>query len=518
MTAADTPEGWRNLHVPETTLSEQLRRDFGVTVAWVGVGLLGVLLVAVWRVISCYVDNDRSTVGWSSPNDTILRWLVICVIATAIGMVYLGIRQSKVKADPGADVERRWTDVLVAAGVVKSPDGLRVRYWRGGLNVNEVLVKLPDGSDPSRLDKAARALAHSWGVPGVKVWRVAGGWQLVELVSVLPPPEPEPVTVEVQTPYLPKAKSWKAYFEALPIGWVTTHTGSQYKLPYGGVQPDAPQLPREFGLRLLGTHLAIAGETGAGKSSWEQSIISALAPAVAHGAAKLVGIDPKGVELAMSRGIFAHYASEPDSIADLLELMVEKMSQRKKEMAGKSRLIRPSADMPLYVIMIDELFAVGKGELDKKRKERITGAMNLLLTQGRALGFSLVGCIQDPTKENFSNRDLFNTRVAMKLTAGMTDVVLGPKCREEGATAHLLTEAHAGSGYLRDGDGWALVRAYWKDDAQIVSECGRFTDGRYFGNWQDGDIARVPIDEAHHPDAVMSQRGWFPPNARGWAS
>ena len=50
----------------------------------------------------------------------------------------------------------------------------------------------------------------------------------------------------------------------------------------------------------------------------------------------------------------------------------------------------------------------------------------------------------------------------------MTDVVLGPKAREEGAEAQLLKKSLAGAGYLRVDDDWQLVRTRWKDDPQII--------------------------------------------------
>lgn len=459
--------------VPTRTVHEYAKRQMTVaTVQAVG-GFFAVFMLMTWLAA-------RS--GWS---DGSLVWGSVVLFWSAIGALVFWFANSGNGADTktGNFVEDKWRDVLHRCGGIFPAERAQqppVRYLHGSTLVNDVYIKLPVGQTPEKLAAQKSAIINAWGVPGMRITQHLGGWYGLSLLAALPlapPPEVEPPT----HPLLVVPSSWKGYLSALPIGKLHRQTTGQ-RFPY----------PYDWGLPLLGSHVLVAGETGAGKSSWVQSIISALRPVMAHGAAVLVGIDPKGVELALGRGFFRHYASDYDTIADTLEMVVAEMTKRKAAMAGKSRLVRPNRDMPLWVIFIDELAAVGKLDIDAKRRARTTAAMNLILTQGRALGFSVVGAVQDPTKETLPNRDLFNLRVALRLTAAMTDLVLGPKCREEGVASHTLTEAWAGAGYLRHDGGWALVRADWIDDDAILNEAADFRDGEFTG-----DLAGMwlPIDE-----------------------
>lgn len=484
--------------LPPKTYSEQLRRDF----AWalVVAPLFGLLAAFGGAIVGSIVAAIEPDIGEEGA-------LYVAVMAFCGGLAFGGWRAYQLYRlfAPDMAVEARWHEVLESCGLVASGDGTRVRYLAGGESLNSVAVRPPAGTDPDAFARKLPNVAFAWDVPAVEVYKRMGGWLSLHLMAQLPPPPPSVVTYSPEPFTLPEAASWAAYFAALPVGELHQHTNLYTPDEMGLVVmarrpeelPPELRLPRQWGLPLLGSHILLGGETGAGKSSWQQSVIAALMPAVAHGAAVLVGIDPKGVELAIGRGVFTHYASEPDSIAALLETMVELMSQRKQRMAGKTRLIRPTSADPIYVIMIDEVAPLTKLDPDAKRRVRVVAAMNLLLTQGRALGFSLVGAVQDPRKETVDNRDLFNIRVALKMPAGSVDVVLGPKCREEGANAHQLTAEWKGAGYLYDGRGWALVRAYWRDDPQIMGECGQFQDGEYSGH--DWGQWFCPIDEPRHP-------------------
>ena len=95
------------------------------------------------------------------------------------------------------------------------------------------------------------------------------------------------------------------------------------------LHPDLRALPvgrREDGLpwlvRLHGTHLLIAGATGAGKASLLWSLVRAMLPADASGLVRVLAADPKLMELAFGRVIFDRYgayAADPESIAVMLE-------------------------------------------------------------------------------------------------------------------------------------------------------------------------------------------------------
>jgi S-DNA-T family DNA segregation ATPase FtsK/SpoIIIE len=54
--------------------------------------------------------------------------------------------------------------------------------------------------------------------------------------------------------------------------------------------------------------------------------------------------------------------------------------------------------------------------VDRDAKRRIAAALSLLLSQGRAVGVTVIGAVQDPRKEILTVRDLFPTRIALRLT------------------------------------------------------------------------------------------------------
>ncbi len=59
-----------------------------------------------------------------------------------------------------------------------------------------------------------------------------------------------------------------------------------------------------FTVRLAGTHLLIAGATGAGKGSYLWGLVRAMLPAMAAGLVQVWACDPKLMELAFGRALF----------------------------------------------------------------------------------------------------------------------------------------------------------------------------------------------------------------------
>ena len=95
-----------------------------------------------------------------------------------------------------------------------------------------------------------------------------------------------------------------------------------------------------FTVRLHGTHLLIAGATGAGKGSYLWGMVRAMLPAMADGLACVHACDPKLMELAFGRALFdryGRYAADPADIAELLEDAVSDMQLRARLFAGRQR-------------------------------------------------------------------------------------------------------------------------------------------------------------------------------------
>jgi len=232
--------------------------------------------------------------------------------------------------------------------------------------------------------------------------------------------------------------------------------------------PDLTALPvakREDGLtyrlRLLGTHILWVAATGAGKSSAIWAMIHALAPAIHSGLVQLWVCDPKGgMELAPGRALFTrfcHGATEGDTdraaheraYAQLLEDAVDLLRDRQTRLRGITRLHQPSTLEPVIVVVVDELAAVTAYLTDRDAKRRIAAALSLLLSQGRAVGVLVVAALQDPRKEVLPARDLFPTRIALRVTEPeQVDMVLGDGARKRGARCDQIPEALPGVGYV----------------------------------------------------------------------
>ena len=206
-----------------------------------------------------------------------------------------------------------------------------------------------------------------------------------------------------------------------------------------------------YRLRLLATHLLIAGASRRGKGSVIWSLIRALASGVHAGLVQLWAIDPKGgVELAFGAPMFTRFAyQEVEHMADLLEEAVAVMRARQRRIVGQARLHTPAIGDPLIVVIIDEIAALTSYTADTALKKRIDAALGILLSQGAGMGVLVVAAIQDPRKETLPDRALFLTRILLGVTdADQITMVLGKGARERGALADKLPASAPGVGYV----------------------------------------------------------------------
>lgn len=261
-----------------------------------------------------------------------------------------------------------------------------------------------------------------------------------------------------------KAAGWRERLCAVEVGSV--------------VDTDQP-----WRLRLIDTHVLVAGSTGAGKASVLWSAILSPAPGVAAGVVRLWGIDPKRMELAMGSGLFATYASKADEIVGMLDAAAQAMLTRADHLRRQTRRFEPSTDYPLEVIIIDELGYLLALAGDRSTRQKLELALNTLLVLGRSVGFLVLAAIQDPRKETLPNRDLFPVRVAMRLPAEMVRLVLGPDALAAGAAADKIPVGEAGAGQAYVLDEYdarpQLVRAFWISDRLIQLYEQSLKDGRF---------------------------------------
>jgi DNA segregation ATPase FtsK/SpoIIIE, S-DNA-T family len=247
-------------------------------------------------------------------------------------------------------------------------------------------------------------------------------------------------------------------------------------------------------LQLLGRHLLIAGATGAGKSTVVAALFTQLAPAIAAGSVRVIGIDPKGgMEFGLYPDLFWHLACESDAeMVEALELAADLVQARAKELRGVARQHVPTVAEPFYLVVVDEIASLTAYLGDRQLRDRAKLALGRLLTKGRAPGVSVVGCVQDPRKDVLELRNLFTTRIALRLAErSEVAMVLGDGARDRGAYADRIPLTAPGIGYvIEDGSPTVTkVRAGFVDDDQLTWLADTYpTPSRLVPDVIDGEI------------------------------
>jgi hypothetical protein len=342
---------------------------------------------------------------------------------------------------------RHWYPAMATARLAVSFDRRTVlpvlQKIRSTAACDVVTVRMVTGQIPDDYAAVALRLTHTFGAlscrvtPGRRPDLVVLTLQRRDALGRLVAPLPVPVVPE---------------FTALPVGLIE----------------DGQTLT----LRLFGTQVLVVGATGAGKGSVVWSVISAVAGGVRSRLVRLWVFDPKGgMELAAGMPLFDRFACDDfASMAGTLEEAVAVMRARTSRLRGQTRQHEPTVDEPLYLIVIDELAALTAYLTDRQLKDRIKAALGLILTQGRAVGVHVVAAIQDPRKDVLPFRDLFPTRIALRLSEpSQVDMVLGDGMRDRGAVCDRIPMATPGVGYLvLDGDPTPVrVRFSYHSDEQI---------------------------------------------------
>ncbi|MBB2909352.1 S-DNA-T family DNA segregation ATPase FtsK/SpoIIIE [Streptosporangium becharense] len=323
---------------------------------------------------------------------------------------------------------RHWQSVMIVSGLGRHLQGrdylphiIRVTCtsW-----ADLVTVKMISGQSVKDWADRIEHLAHGFGTTSCRVTVARSG----RLLLTFPRRDP------LATP-LP----------ALPI----PETPSVGPVEIGRCEDGTP-----WRLKVHGTHVLVAGATGAGKGSIIWSTIRGLLPAVRAGLVQVWALDPKRMELSFGRDLFGtRYAASPADCADLLEAAVSVMQERADRFAGLQRSHTPTVDDPFVLVVVDEVAFLTAYQSDKGLKLRISAALATLTTQGRAVGFGVMAALQDPRKEVMNVRNLFPDKIALRLDESeQVDMVLGDGARDRGALADHISpvpERGAGIGYVR---------------------------------------------------------------------
>jgi DNA segregation ATPase FtsK/SpoIIIE, S-DNA-T family len=314
---------------------------------------------------------------------------------------------------------------------------------RASKSVDLVTVRLATGQAPADFADRADMLAHAFGAELCRVRELGPGMITLEFVRADTLAEP---------------------FGALPYPDAVDLSA----LSVGRAEDGGPWL-----LRLLGTHVLIAGATGSGKGSVIWSAIRALLPTIVGGWCQVWALDPKRMELSFGKPIFARYADQAADMVKLLEDAVAVMHDRAAQFGGITRTFTPSILFPFLVILVDEMAFLTAYQPDRDLRKRAEAAIATLTSQGRSVGVCVVGALQDPRKDVISLRNLFPTRVALRLDeSDQVDMVLGDGARMRGALADEISPlplTGAGVGYVRleASPDPVRVRAAYVSDADI---------------------------------------------------
>ena len=270
---------------------------------------------------------------------------------------------------------RRWAAVMTIAGVAPWYQGRTLLPVLGKVAAtrytNRVLVRLVSGQSA---DFAAHAdnLAHGFGAMLCRVRSARSGAVVLEFI---------------------RRDALAALVPALPV----PDRPDLKALPVGRREDGLPWL-----VKLHGTHVLVAGATGAGKASLLWGLVRAMFPLMRDGLVRVLAADPKLMELAYGRAVFdtyGAYAASPEAIAALLDAAVTDIHARAARFAGRQRDHTPTAEDPFTVVLVDEVAFLTAYQPDRNLKARIMAALATLTTQGRAVGYCVVAALQDPRKD-----------------------------------------------------------------------------------------------------------------------
>lgn len=353
--------------------------------------------------------------------------VVVWIIATATRMPRKP--EEKWKRDVGRDIVTNWSSVASRLGLSVQDFASRgaivpaisAPAWDDWTAL--IAVSLPQGLGREHLQSQGDLLAQAFGarratVSGTHIGNLILRLEFADALE-------EPFRLEITTPWNGKD---------VPMG--IDSTGATWTMR-------------------LGPHTLVAGASGSGKASLVWGLLLGLVEPIHRGLVEVWGIDRKGgMELALGRQLLTRFASDAEHSVVLLEDAVEAMQRRARELAGKTRQHVASDESPTVVVLIDELAALTAYETDRDLLRRANAAIATLASQGRAVGFVVFACLQDPRKETLPARGLFTQTVGLRLRDRMeTAMVLGDGAVAAGALCHEISPDTPGVAYVLPDDG-----------------------------------------------------------------
>jgi S-DNA-T family DNA segregation ATPase FtsK/SpoIIIE len=277
---------------------------------------------------------------WAVYGRKLPKWLHACGLSVADGALPVAVT---------VNLLGRRSVARSASGSTSGIEVPKLLGVRSGQSWDEVRVQLVAGQKPEDFDEAARALA---------VARKVARCQIREL-------EPNVVSIDFQ-----RRNLLASVVSCMPVPDIAPVDGTSVDLRT--VWAGRTEYGQDWRLPLLGSgaHTLIAGASGAGKNSVLWCPLVYAAPAIRAGVIRISGIDPKGMELAYGRRIFARYGVTGKEALDVLDGLVAEMESRKTAFAGRVRMLPVSTEFPLELVEFDEIGALTR-YTDRKTRDAI---------------------------------------------------------------------------------------------------------------------------------------------------
>ncbi|MFF3364505.1 MULTISPECIES: FtsK/SpoIIIE domain-containing protein [Streptomyces] len=344
----------------------------------------------------------------------------------------------------------------------RPPRILRLRPTRTGLVLR---LKLRPGQDAFDVAAASDRLRHSFSMYGVTSRELRSGVVEVRMTGY-------DVLKRVQMPTEKETRSMR-----VPVA--LRQDGSVHYRDYRAIP-----------------HALTLGATESGKSVYQRNLVAGLAPMDVA----LVGIDCKqGVELFPLARRFSALADDPDTAAEVLDALVERMKRIYQVIRAQQRITAdvPDAeiaadiwDLPDHlrpvpvVVLVDEVaeLALYANKEEEKRRDRIVTDLVRLAQLGRAAGIYLEICGQRFGSELGKGITMLRAQLTGRTAHRVNDetsanMAFGDIAPDAVLAAIQIPAETRGLAIAGDSSGgWHRIRAPHTSLRQAVNICNRHAD------------------------------------------
>ena len=280
---------------------------------------------------------------------------------------------------------------------------------RVGYASDAVTVRMLYGQSVEDWQRVSDALAHAFGAMSVRVRQLKPGWAAIDvhhadaLASVVPLPNaPCCEGIRCRGAHRRRDRAWRPL--AGPHPWPSRSRGRSDR--------------RRQGVRGL-----VGGRRSRAQRSERASCTSGSSTRKAAWSSARA-----------ERSISGSSTTPARATVRLLRDAAAILTERADRLRGVTRSHTPTVEEPLVLLVIDEIATLTAYTIDRKVRAEIEQLLGLILSQGRAVGVNVIAAVQDPAKDVLPFRQLFPTRIALRLTEpSQVAMVSGDSARDRGA-------------------------------------------------------------------------------------